>query len=217
MTASSFSNYWYHADWDYVKKPPIKCDCIGFNDIPANCGQKYNHKGEATPWCYVSENCPKFYGISRVDPQTTKWDFCPSEKSTSARKYPQIQLYAAEQAELVGKTFKKCRGVYQRSNDRHNGKYIWDRAQTQKEESRSIFWNNSTLKWCVTDKFGRGKLGASGDREGFLCSEKAYIDESWYDSNWGSNVVAHVVGPPETSPQIDPKSCYSAEMCRQVA
>jgi hypothetical protein len=50
-----------------------------------------------------------------------------------------------------------------------------------------------------------------------VCSEKSYNDESWYNSDWGSNVVAHVVGPPETSPQIDPKSCYSAEMCRQVA
>jgi hypothetical protein len=95
MTASSFSNYWYHADWENVKKPPIKCDCVEYNGIPANCGQNYNHKGEATPWCYVSENCPKFYAISREN-NKTPWDFCPSSKSKSANKYPQIQLYAAE-------------------------------------------------------------------------------------------------------------------------
>jgi hypothetical protein len=52
----------------------------------------------------------------------------------------------------------------------------------------------------VTDKEGRYKLGKRGNKEGLVCSEKAYSDETWYNANWGSSVVSHVVGPSDTSP-----------------
>jgi hypothetical protein len=90
--------------------------------------------------------------------------------------------------------------LYQRSNDKHNGKFVWDRVQPENDDDRAIFWNKFTLKWCVTDKEGRYKLGLEGNKDGFICSEKAFYDETWFNSNWGSSVVAHVVGPTETSP-----------------
>jgi hypothetical protein len=125
QTASSFSNYWYHANWNNIEKKEtsIKCNCIEFNGVQANCGQNYY----GDPWCYVGKDCNKYYGISTVD-EKTPWKKCPSSDSTAAFEDPLIQLYAAEQATLVGGTYKNCRGLYQRTNDKHNAKFIWDRV-----------------------------------------------------------------------------------------
>jgi hypothetical protein len=66
-----------------AKEPPKGCGCIDFNDTPANCGQNYQYKGKATPWCYVGQGCMQFDGISTVD-DMTPWKRCPSSDSTAA-------------------------------------------------------------------------------------------------------------------------------------
>jgi hypothetical protein len=95
-TADYNSNYWYHANWDldkYVTKSKNRCECIAFNDYPADCGQNFKYEGISTPWCYVRQDCNHIDGISTVD-KKTPWKRCRHSRSKKALGDP--IAYAAE-------------------------------------------------------------------------------------------------------------------------
>jgi hypothetical protein len=68
------------------------------------------------------------------------------------------------QAAFIGKTRfdpktknNCCDGTYQRSKDKHNDRFMWDKVTTTEADRRIIFYNSIKKRWCVG-------LGSSDER-----------------------------------------------------
>jgi hypothetical protein len=58
------------------------------------------------------------------------------------------------QATFVGKTKNDCcDGTYQRSKDKHNDRFMWDKVSTTSDmaDRRFIYWDSMKNKWCVAE------------------------------------------------------------------
>jgi hypothetical protein len=100
------------------------------------------------------------------------------------------------QATFVGKTKNDCcDGTYQRSKDKHNDRFMWDKVTTTQDEAdkRFIYWDNINNKWCIAQgssdqrqKFV-SSVGSSIGHSELMCSAgltTGYNSNYWYQSNW---------------------------------
>ena len=88
------------------------------------------------------------------------------------------------QATLTGSTYATCQGVYHISEDKFNGRNIWDRVSLdgKPETSRFIFWSGHD--WHITGSQRRAEFVkmVKGSMGSFTHSK--VTKEEWFQSQW---------------------------------
>jgi len=92
--------------------------------------------------------------------------------------------FLSARAELTGKTYANCQGIYTKSDIKVNGRHIWIGGEN---ESRFIFWCSSMRKWAITDiQYVQGFIyDYDGNCGAFIYS--ANEASNWYEADWPNN------------------------------